>query len=73
MLSKHLKINFRKCQSNCATSIDDWLQDVQISTWVVEEKIDFLDYIDRPTRSTQRKLSSNVFAEALTSKIIPIQ
>ena len=41
--------------------------------WVIEELIDYLKYEGRPTQMIQRRLNTNVFAEALVSKITPSQ
>ena len=75
MVSKNVEVNFKKCSgAGCETdaNMDAWLSDLHIQTWIIEEKIDFLDYIDKPTRVTQRRLAAGSFAETIHGKVIPV-
>ena len=72
MVSKSIGVKFEMCTGEkCANDKVEWLKDVQIDTWVVEEMIDYLKYEGRPTILIQRRLTSNVFAEKIESKITP--
>lgn len=71
--SMHVGVVFEKCQQDCADDMEAWLQDVQVDTWTLQEKIDFGDYENRPTNLIQQRLNSNIFAETLNGKTIPLQ
>ena len=72
MVSKNIKVEFLKCDDgNCDPDQEKWLNDVQVDMWVIEEKIDYLIYEGRPTKHIQRRVSSNVFGEAMISKVAP--
>jgi len=74
MVSKSIGVRFEICEgTNCKVSKKEWLQDVQIDMWIIEEMIDQLKYDDRPTEQLMRRLNSHIFAEAITAKVIPVQ
>jgi len=66
MVSKSIGVKFEFCiGEKCANDKVEWLKDVQIDTWLIEEMIDYLKYEGRPTRLIQRRLTTNVFAEKI--------
>ena len=72
MESKVLGVKFEICNSDdCASDKLEWLKDLQIDTWVLEEMIDYLKYEGRPTKLIQRRLTTNTFGEKLVAKITP--
>ena len=72
--SKYVGVKFERCSGDdCNDDIDDWLVDVQVDMWIIEDLIDQLKYEGRPTIQVQKKLNSHIFAEALVSGIIPVQ
>lgn len=74
MFSRSLGFKFEKCQGdNCKDDLDNWLMDIQVDMWIIEEMIDPLQYITRPTNQIQRMLNSHIFAETIIGKIIPVE
>jgi hypothetical protein len=76
MISSSVAVKFEKCdpkKEKCADNMDEWLQDVQIDTWVVEDLINYLDYVERPTTSVMRRLNVRIFGETLINEVIPSQ
>lgn len=41
MFSRSIGVKFEKCHGDgCKNNIDDWLMDVQVDMWVIEDMID---------------------------------
>ena len=50
MVTKTVTVKFEMCDgSACDANRVEWLKDIQIDTWVIEEQIDYLVYDGRPT------------------------
>ena len=65
-IKQYIGVKFEKCRgNNCKYGMDEWLRNVQIDQWVIEEMIDQTKYIGRPTIQTQKRINSHIFAEAL--------
>ena len=73
MISRSVTVEFNMCQKNCADNMKNWLNDVQVDLMVLENRINYLDYVDRPTDLIQRRLSTNIFAEGLVAQVVPSQ
>ena len=67
MISKSVGVKFEKCKSNCDSNADKWLKDLQVDTWVLEDLINYIDYIDRPTTKIMKRLNVRLMGEAMLS------
>ena len=72
MQTKSIGVKFEMCEGNdCDANKLEFLKDIQIDTWVIQQQIDYLIYEGRPTQWIQRKVNTNVFAEAIVGKLTP--
>ena len=63
--------DFRNSSKNCASEneIRDFVSDIQLDTWIAHEKMDFLDYVQKPTFFVTSLVSSSLLD--YDSNVIP--
>lgn len=63
MIAKSMLFDIRLCDGDsCAPDMVDWVQDIQIDTWVVYKKMNFTDRLAEPTFLVQDILDSQTLA-----------
>ena len=73
MIIKNFSFNINRCtgKPNCKSKeeIDEWIKDIQIDSWVVQQSMDFEVYNEKPIFNDQKYLRSWLLSPTVSTNV----